>query len=90
MSAKAKSTWRCYNNKWVAFKNWCQQNGSNPFTCPLGVILDYLALLLGRGLEASAIGVYVAAVTACHQTLDGKTVFLLSSWQDVPRGLAQE
>lgn len=48
--------------------------GKCPFQCSVGIVLTFLQSLLDKGRAFSTIKVYLAAISACHVGLNGKTV----------------
>lgn len=74
LSARAPSTRALYANRWKLFCVWCADQEVDPATCPIPALLRYLQVLLHRGLTASTLRVYVAAISARHVLVDGRTV----------------
>ncbi|KAK0143362.1 hypothetical protein N1851_018509 [Merluccius polli] len=60
--------------RWKLFAEWCTVEGQVPASCPLPVVLAFLQSRLDAGLAASTIKVYVAAISAQHNRVDGVTV----------------
>ncbi|KAK7878584.1 hypothetical protein WMY93_030420 [Mugilogobius chulae] len=74
MNARAASTRALYDNRWTLFVKWCMDHDVNPEHCSVPVLLDYLQTLLDKGLSVSTIKVYVAAISARHSFVDGRSV----------------
>ncbi|KAK0139969.1 hypothetical protein N1851_023132 [Merluccius polli] len=55
-------------------EGWCQACHQEPTRCPIPVILDFLQSRLDDGLAPSTIKVYIAAISARHNRVDGVTV----------------
>ena len=45
----------------------------DPINCALGVILEFLQQLFDEGKAASTLKVYLAAISACHAGINGRT-----------------
>ena len=74
ISARASSTRLLYANRWILFSGWCDSQNVDPVHCSVPVLLKYLQMLLGKGLSASTIKVYIAAISARHAFVDGRSV----------------
>ncbi len=72
-SARALSTRQAYRLKWNLFVDWCSPRGG-PRRCPIAVVLSFLQDGLERGLSPSTLKVYVAAIAAHHDAVDGKSL----------------
>lgn len=72
--ARASSTRTLYEHKWRVFESWCLESQAIPFQCSVAVILSFLQDLIEKGKAFSTVKVYLAAISACHVGLDGKTV----------------
>ncbi|XP_054846822.1 uncharacterized protein LOC129337273 isoform X2 [Eublepharis macularius] len=75
LNARKPSTRLSYQRKWSRFSRWLAPKGVSPFDCPLPMVLDYLLYLCSQGLAFSSIKVHMAAISAFHEQIDGKTVF---------------
>ncbi len=73
-SARAPSTRRAYALKWNLFVEWCSSRREDPRRCSIGVVLSFLQQGLGRRLSPSTLKVHAAAISACHDHIDGKSV----------------
>ncbi len=73
-SARAPSTRHAYRLKWNLFVDWCSSRREDPRRCPITVVLSFLQDGLERRLSPSTLKVYVAAIAAHHDTVDGKSV----------------
>ncbi|KAK0139792.1 hypothetical protein N1851_023293 [Merluccius polli] len=72
--SRAPSTNTLYANRWKLFVSWCQARHQEPTGCPIPVILDFLQSRLDNGLAPSTIKVYITAISARHNRVDGVTV----------------
>ncbi|KAK7907526.1 hypothetical protein WMY93_016138 [Mugilogobius chulae] len=73
-NARAPSTRRLYANRWKLFETWCLEHGHDAVQCPIATVLEFLQLLLDRGLTPSTLKVYVAAISCWHCEVNGTTV----------------
>ncbi len=73
-SARALSTRQAYRLKWNLFVNWCSPRWEDPRRCPIAVVLSFLQDGLERRLSPSTLKVYVAAIAAHHDAVDGKSL----------------
>ncbi|CAM4684078.1 unnamed protein product [Leuciscus chuanchicus] len=73
-SARASSTRHAYALKWNLFVNWCSSKHQEPTKCPISVMLSFLQEGLERRLSPSTLKVYVAAIAAHHDAVDGKSL----------------
>ncbi len=73
-SARALSTRKAYRLKWNLFVNWCSPRREDPRRCPIAVVLSFLQDGLERRLSPSTLKVYVAAIAAHHDAVDGKSL----------------
>ncbi len=73
-SARASSTRRLYALKWNLFVDWCSSHREDPRRCPVRVVLSFLQEGLERRLSPSTLKVYVAAIAAHQDAVDGKSL----------------
>ncbi len=73
-SARAPSTRHAYTLKWNLFVEWCSSHREDPRRCPIRVVLSFLQQGLERRLSPSTLKVYVAAIAANHDPVEGKSV----------------
>ncbi len=73
-SARAPSTRHAYALKWNLFVEWCSSHREDPRRCPIRVVLSFLQQGLERRLSPSTLKVYVAAIAAKHDPVEGKSV----------------
>ncbi len=73
-SARALSTRQAYRLKWNLFVNWCSPRREDPRRCPIAVVLSFLQDELERRLSPSTLKVYVTAIAAHHDAVDGKSL----------------
>ncbi|KAL0197604.1 hypothetical protein M9458_006144, partial [Cirrhinus mrigala] len=69
--ARAPSTRQAYALKWGLLADWCSSRQEDPQSCAVGVVLSFLQEKLERRLSSSTLKVYVAAIAAYHDTVDG-------------------
>ncbi len=72
--ARAPSTRQAYALKWNLFANWCSSHREDPRRCTIGVVLSFLQERLERRLSPSTLKVYVAAIAAHHDAVDGRSL----------------
>ncbi len=72
--ARAPSTKHAYALKWNLFVEWCSSHTEDPRRCPIRVVLSFLQQGLERRLSPSTLKVYVAAIAANHDPVEGKSV----------------
>ena len=75
LNARAPSTRALYANRWRLFCGWCEGQHVDPATCSVPVLLRYLQTLLDRGLQPNTVKVYLAAISARHVPVDGRTLW---------------
>ncbi len=73
-SARAPSTRHAYALKWNLFIEWCSSHREDPRRCPIRVVLSFLQQGLERRLSPSTLKVYVAAIAANDDPVEGKLV----------------
>ncbi len=73
-SARAPSTRHAYALKWNLFVEWCSSHREDPRRCPIRVVVSFLQQGLERRLSPSTLKVYVAAIAANHDPVEGKSV----------------
>ncbi len=71
-SSRAPSTRHAYALKWNLFVEWCSSHREDPRRCPIRVVLSFLQQGLERRLSPSTLKVYVAAIAANHDPVEGK------------------
>ncbi|KAL0173041.1 hypothetical protein M9458_033352, partial [Cirrhinus mrigala] len=74
LQARAPSTRRLYDLKWRIFVNWCSSHGKDPRNCGIKSVLSFLQEGLDRHLSASTLKVHVAAISANHDLVGGRSV----------------
>ncbi len=73
-SARAPFTRRAYTLKWNLFVEWCSSHQEDPRRCSIRAVLSFLQQGLERRLSPSTLKVYVAAISAHHDPVEGKSV----------------
>ncbi|KAI2645877.1 Tyrosine recombinase slr0733 [Labeo rohita] len=71
--SRAPSTRQAYALRWGLFVDWCASRGEDPQRCPIAVVLSFLQEKLERRLSPSTLKVYVAAIVAYHDAVDGES-----------------
>ncbi len=67
-------TRQTYALKWRLFVNSCSSRREDPRRCTIGVVLSFLQERLERRLSPSTLKVYVAAIAAHHDAVDGRSL----------------
>ncbi len=73
-SARAPSTRQAYALKWHLFVEWCSSHHEDPQRCPVRAVRSFLQQGLERRLSSSTLKVYVAAISAHHDPVEGRSV----------------
>ena len=79
MGARAKSTNKQYDTRWMSFVKWCGDK-ADPFRCPIELVLEYLQFLDGHSLAYATIKCYATAITAFHVGFPGGVSVMTHSW----------
>ncbi len=74
IQARAPSTRQTYALKWSLFATWCSSRREDPRRCTIGVVLSFLQERLERRLSPSTLKVYVAAIAAHHDAVNGRSL----------------
>ncbi len=74
IQARAPSTRQTYALKWSLFGNWCSSRREDSRRCTIGVVLSFLQESLERRLSPSTLKVYVAAIAAHYDEVDGRSL----------------
>ncbi len=74
IQARAPSTRQTYALKWSLFVTWRSSRREDPRRCTIGVVLSFLQERLERRLSPSTLKVYVAAIAAHHDAVDGRSL----------------
>ncbi len=74
IQARAPLTRQTYALKWSLFAIWCSSRREDPRRCMIGVVLSFLQERLERRLSPSTLKVYVAAIAAHHDAVDGQSL----------------
>ncbi|KAI2655793.1 ORF V: Enzymatic polyprotein [Labeo rohita] len=72
--SRAPSTRQAYALRWGLFVDWCASRREDPQRCPIAVVLSFLQEKLERRLSPSTLKVYVAAIAAYHDAVDGESI----------------
>ncbi len=73
-SARAPSTRRAYALKWNLFVEWCFSHHEDLRICSIRPVLSFLQQGLERRLSPSTLKVYIAAISAHHDPIEGRSV----------------
>ena len=73
-ASRRKGTISHYESAWRKWSSWCSREQVDPFSAPLGKILDFLASLFQEGLQYSTTAGYRSALSAYHDPIDGISV----------------
>nr|XP_054597211.1 uncharacterized protein LOC107396174 [Nothobranchius furzeri] len=73
-SARAPSTRATYARCWQRFATWCSGRDVDPGSCSLHEVLRYLRHLFDKGRAASTLKVHLAAISANHLLVDGRSI----------------
>nr|XP_054590865.1 uncharacterized protein LOC129154747 [Nothobranchius furzeri] len=73
-SARAPSTRASYARCWQRFSAWCSFRDVDPGSCSLHEVLRYLRHRFDKGRTASTLKVHLAAISANHLLVDGRSV----------------
>ncbi len=74
IQARAPTTRQTYALKWSLFMNWCPSRREDPRRCMIGVVLSFLQERLELRLSPYTLKVYVAAIAAHHDAVDGRSL----------------
>ncbi len=74
IQARAPSTRQTCALKWSLFTSWCSSRREDSRRCTIGVVLSFLQERLERRLSPSTLKVYVAAIAAHHDAVDGRSL----------------
>ncbi|KAI2661076.1 ORF V: Enzymatic polyprotein [Labeo rohita] len=72
--SRAPSTRQAYALRWGLFVDWCSSREEDPQRCTIAVVLSFLQEKLERRLSPSTLKVYVAAIAAYHDAVDGTSL----------------
>ena len=82
------STRKSYAAKWNAFTRFAALHNVQPTTCSIHFIFKFLLDLVDKGLKVSSVKVYLAAISARHNKVEGQSVFSHSTAKRFMKGLA--
>ncbi len=74
IQATAPSTRQTYALEWSLFANCCSSRREDSRRCTIGVVISFLQERLERRLSPSTLKVYVAAIAAHHDAVDGRSL----------------
>ena len=74
--ARAQSTRKQYDVAWRVFERWCAERPGQvvPYLAPVSDVLTFLQGFLDEGKSFSTVKVNLAAISACHIGIGGKTL----------------
>ena len=61
-----------YESAWRTWVGWCRRRQTDPVSCNKTPVLDFLGELFDAGYEYRTINSHRSAISAYHQTIDGK------------------
>ena len=73
------ASWRpnteaAYSANWGRWAGWCQQNGYNQLSAPIGAILDFLTHEFAEGKQYRTLNSYRSAISMTHPPIDGTVI----------------
>ena len=73
------ASWRqntelAYSANWGRWARWCQRNGYNPLSAPIGAILDFLTHEFTEGKQYRTLNSYRSAISMTHPPIDGTVI----------------
>ncbi len=74
IQARDPSTRQTYTLKLSLFATWCSSRREDPRRCTIGVVLSFLQERMVRRLSPSTLKVYVVAIAAHHDAVDGRSL----------------
>ncbi len=74
IQARDPSTRQTYALKWSLFATWCSSCREDTRRCTIGVVFSFLQERLEHRLSPSTLKVYVAAIAAHHDAVDGRSL----------------
>ena len=71
--ARSSGTTRAYKSGWKKFSSWCDQRQANPFSCPVEIVVNFLAAQQRLVLFGMLAG-YRSTISHFHEKVDGMPV----------------
>ena len=71
--ARSSGTTRAYKSGWKKFSSWCDQRQANPFSCPVEIVVNFLAAQQRLVLFGKLAG-YRSTISHFHEKVDGMPV----------------
>ena len=68
---KSSKTYDSLFGKWTS---WCSERDSDPVSCPIGEVVNFLAHLFEQGYQYRSINSYRSAISSAHEKVDGYEV----------------
>ena len=65
---KFSKTYESQFQKWIS---WCGARGVNPISCPVGEVVNFLAVLFEQGYQYRSLNAYWSAISSVHDKIDG-------------------
>ena len=65
------STESAYSSAWRQWSGWCLQRGADPFSAPLGDVLEFLLIQFEKGKQYRTINGLRSAISMTHSEVDG-------------------
>ena len=76
-----------YESAWKKWVGWCAGREIDPFQCDINSIINYLAFLFQEGYEYRTICLHRSAISAYHDSVDGKQIGENSQISHVLKGI---
>ena len=65
---------KTYNSLFGKWTSWCSEQDSDPVSCPIGEVVNFLAHLCEQGYQYRSINSYHSAISSVHEKVDGYEV----------------
>ena len=70
------SSWReksakSYNSQFQKWLSWCRTRGTDPISCPVGEVVNFLADLFTQGYQYRSLNAFRSAISSVHDKVDG-------------------
>ena len=84
---KSSKTYDSLFEKWAC---WCSERDSDPISCPIGEVVNFLAHLFEQGYQYRSIKSYRSAISSVHEKVDGYEVGQHSMVSQIIKGIYHE
>lgn len=68
---KSNKSYNYMFGKWIS---WCKGRGSDPISCPVSEVCNFLASLFEENYSYRSLNVYRSAISSAHDSVDGLPV----------------